>query len=318
MSYPNPENAFADIPDTNKLPPVEDSPIQWAFASYRKGEAVIVTQEVLARFDVPIFLVGDIHGDETNFRRILAKTFTVDPKSVLVFLGDLFDRCSRSIETVRLFLWVARTHPGQVLWLCGNHDEALDFEESTGKFVSAVHPCEFADWLNEHPECREEGRALCKIVRSLPSVAILGAVWASHGGVLHEDTCKDFHGFSHLTSEMKMDFVWSRMKDTPSKMPNRSHKGAEVGYRQAVEFVQKLKESEGVEIRHIVCAHQHEQKDGFGYLPFVKCFGKGDLTCQCVCSFRDEEWDWWPVILRWRPTGMPTPIRFPATSNTID
>ena len=311
MSYPEPEVAFPDIPETDKLPPVDETTIEWAFASNRKGDAVVVPQETLENLGAPVFLVGDLHGDEASLRAILRKVFTAGQKGVLVFLGDLFDRGARAMETIRLFLWAAKTHPGQVLWLRGNHDEALDFEQSSGKFVSGVSPHEFADWLGEHPECNDECRALCKIVRSLPSVAVLGSVWASHGGVLHEDTCKDFRGFSELTPEMKIDFVWSRMKDTPSKMPNRSHKGAEVGYKQAVEFAKKLKELEGIDIRHVVCAHQHEHKDGFGYLPFTKCFRKGDLTCQCVCSFHDDEWDSLPVILRWRPDGMPVPIRFP-------
>ncbi len=317
MSYPEPEVAFPDFPETDKLTSVDETTIEWAFASNRKGEAVVVPQETLENLGAPVFLVGDLHGDEASLRAILRKVFTAGQKGVLVFLGDLFDRGARAMETIRLFLWAAKTHPGQVLWLRGNHDEALDFEETPGKFVSGVSPHEFADWLGEHPECKDECRALCKIVRALPSVAVLGSVWASHGGVLHEDTCKDFRGFAELTPEMKIDFVWSRMKDTPSKMPNRSHKGAEVGYKQAVEFAKKLKELEGIDIRHIVCAHQHEHKDGFGYLPFTKCFRKGDLTCQCVCSFHDDEWDSLPVILRWRPDGMPVPIRFPQQTQPV-
>ena len=311
MSYPDSEVAFQEIPASEYLPSVDDSPVEWAFAANRKGETIIVPQETLEKLGVPVFLVGDLHGDEDSLRAILRKFFDSGQKSILVFLGDLFDRGVRALETIRLFLWAAKTHPGQVLWLRGNHDEALNFEKTSGKFISGVSPHEFADWLCEHPECRDEGVALCKIVSTLPSAAILGSVWVSHGGVLHEDTCKDFRGFSELTPEMKNDFVWSRMKDTPSKMPNRSHKGAEVGYRQAVEFAKKLKEFEGLEVRHIVCAHQHEHQDGFGYLPFTKCFRNGDITCQCVCSFHDDEWDSLPVILRWRHDGMPVPIRFP-------
>lgn len=310
MSYPDSEVAFQEIPETEALPPVDDSPIEWAFAANRKGESIIVSRDSLEKIGVPVFLVGDLHGDADSLRAILRKVFTTNPKSIIVFLGDLFDRGNRAMETIRLFLWAAKTHPGQVLWLRGNHDEALGYEETSEKFVSAVDPHEFADWLGEHPECRDEGRALCKIVSTLPSVAVLGFVWTSHGGILHEDTCKDFHGFADMTPDMKIDFVWSRMKDTPSKMPNRSHKGAEVGYKQAVTFVKKLKEVEELVVRHIVCAHQHEHKDGFGYLPFTKCFSKGDITCQCVCSFKDDEWDSLPVILRWRPDGMPVPIRF--------
>ena len=256
MSYPDPEVAFTEIPESDKIPHVDEAPIEWVFSPYRKGETIIVPKEVLENMDVPVFLVGDLHGDEGSLRAILRKVFTTDSRSILVFLGDLFDRGVHAMETVRLFLWTAKTHPGQVLWLRGNHDEALALEETSQKFVSTVEPHEFADWLNEHPECRDEGRALCKIVSMLPTAAVIGEVWASHGGILHEDTCKDFHGLTELTPEMKVDFVWSRMKDTPSKMPNRSHKGAEVGYKQAVEFAKKLKEIEGIEIRHIVCAHQ--------------------------------------------------------------
>ena len=309
MSYPDAEPACLTIPTDTELPPISPEPIQWAFSGNRRGDVVVVDESHLSVTEPPVFLVGDLHGDVLSLRAILRKAFSDSSKSRIVFLGDLFDRGDKSIETARLFLWAAKTHPGQILWLRGNHDEALGFDAASGEFNSSVEPHEFADWLNAHQEAKQEGLNLVEIVKTLPIAAALGSVWISHGGVLHEDVIGDFAGFESLTGPMKTDFVWSRMKDTPSKMPNRSHKGAEVGYKQAVGFVDKLKAVEQLPIRHIVCAHQHEHKDGYGYLPFSKCFGKGDVTCQCICSFRDSEWDFLPTVLKLTSNGVPRPIQ---------
>ena len=311
---PEAEDAFPEIPEPGEAPPVGDEPIEWAFAQYRKNDAVVVPAEALSGPDAPpLFFVGDLHGDSASLRAILRKVWTARADSRIVFLGDIFDRGPDSLGTVRLFLWAARTRPGRVLWLRGNHDD-LRFDEETGKFVPAVDPHEFVDWLEEHPEHLEEAKKLAGIIRTLPLAAVLGPVWASHGGIPHEDVCGDFAGFGvPLPEPIRQDFVWSRMKDARSKLPNRLHKGAEVGQAQAKAFIERLRETEGIEVKHLVCAHQHEHSAGYGYLDFVRFF-KGNPTCQCICSFRDADAGFEPVVLRWRAEGMPAPIRFPAAA----
>ena len=311
---PDPDDAFPAIPEDGDLPPVGDEPIEWAFSGFRRGDAVVVPAGELASPDAPpVYFVGDLHGDADSLRAILRMVFTGRSDSRLVFLGDIFDRGPKSLETVRLFLWAARAFPGRLLWLRGNHDE-LGFDEASGRFVAVVDPHDFVDWLNERPEFRDEGLRLANLMGSLPLAAVIGPVWASHGGIPQKDVCGDFAGFdAPLPVQIRQDFVWSRMKDARAKIPNRSHKGAEVGFEQAKAFVERLRETEGVDVRHIVCAHQHEHSAGFGYLDFVRFF-KARPTCQCICSFHDDDMGFDPVVLRWRADGMPVPIRFSRPS----
>lgn len=311
---PEPDEAFPAIPEDADLPPVGDEPIEWAFSAFRRGDAVVVPAEALASPDAPpIYFVGDLHGDSSSLRSILKMVFTGRSDSRLVFLGDLFDRGPKSIEAIRLFLWAARAFPDRLLWLRGNHDE-LGFDEASGRFTAVVDPHDFVDWLNERPEFRDEGVRLANLMGTLPLAAVIGPVWASHGGIPQKDVCGDFAGFdAPLPVQIRQDFVWSRMKDARSKIPNRSHKGAEVGFAQAEAFVARLRETEGVDVRHIVCAHQHEHSAGFGYCDFARYF-KSRPTCQCICSFHDDDMGFDPVVLRWRAGGMPVPIRFPRPS----
>lgn len=309
------------IPSADCLPKIGASGMEWAWgkAKYRRGDVVVVPQGEIDSLREPVFVLGDLHGDAASLRGILAHVFAASPRARVVFLGDLVDRATgpSMLECARLFLWAARDNPGRFLWIRGNHD-FFARNAATGRFCTSVEPHEFADFLNGNPGLAAEGEALGDIMSSLPVGALLGNVWLSHGGVLQDDEAgvRTFAGFASMTDEMKRDLVWSRMRDVPTKLAYRESAGAEVGLRQAEEFARRVRETEGVEIAHIVCAHQHEARDGFGYLPFDKCF-TGGLTCQCVCSFENKtpfDGIAQPTILRLNGAGMPRPI-FPIKRN---
>ena len=272
-----------------ELPPINGDTIEWAFPDARKGRAVVIDAEKARECAGRLFFVGDIHGDADALRRVATQIFRTNEKAILVFLGDLFDRGTKSIEAARLLIWLAKKFPGQVLWLAGNHDIGFRYDENVGQFLSEVTPSEFKDWLNENPSAKDEGIALANLIKDLPVVCVIGSTWASHGGVPQSDVCENFKSFEEMDQLMIEDCVWSRMKDVPEKLPNRSHHGAEVGYRNALKFFEAFKSATGIEIRHIVCAHQHEQKNGVGYLPFEKQFKPDSVSCQCIFSFYDEE-----------------------------
>ena len=264
----------------------------WAFsdAFYREGKVVVVPKEVLHLDDEPIFVVGDVHGDVDSLQWVLNTTLFALPKSKVVFLGDLFDRGDekKTLDTLRLFVWAIHAFSGRILWLKGNHDNLI-YDVDTESFSSNASPHEFADFLNAHSDVKSEGLYLCGLLDKLPVAAIIGDVWISHGGILQDDVqgMKSFESFGKLTEPMISDFMWSRMVDAPSKLANRTHRGAEVGYEQAVRFVEVLKSHVGVEIKHIVCGHQHLDKDGYGYVNFERNYN-GHVSCQCVCSFAHE------------------------------
>ena len=289
----------------SELPRITGDEVEWAFSAKRRGPVVVVDEAAAGTLKGRLFFVGDIHGDADALRRALEFAFRSDEKSVVVFLGDLFDRGDKSMEAARMFIWAARTLPGQVLWLCGNHDAGLRYDESSGTFASDVEPSEFKDFLNAHPELKDEGAALVRVIGTLPIACVVGNLWASHGGVPHNDVSGDFTSFDAMTTEMRDDCVWSRMKDVPAKLPNRAHRGAEVGFKDAKLFFDVLEKKTGIAIRHVVCAHQHERTGDVGYSQFKRYYKPETLSCQCIFTFVDRDHDAQPCILIYNGGGIP-------------
>ncbi len=289
--------------------------VDWAFseARYRKGSVVVVPNEELCLENEPIFVAGDIHGDVESLRWVFDTALLAFPKSKVIFLGDLFDRGDeyKTLDALRLFVWALHAFSGRILWLKGNHD-SLSYSEESGRFSSTASPHEFSDFLNAHSDINYEGRYLCDLIAQLPVAAVIGDVWISHGGILQDDDqgLRAFESFEKLTETMASDFMWSRMADVPSKLADRAHRGAEVGFEQATKFVDTLKSCTGIGIRHIVCGHQHLDQEGYGYVNFEKNYGKL-LSCQCVCSFAHENVigeSVQPAILKLQPGAVPCPI----------
>ncbi len=310
---PLPDSASQRLSLPDVLPPVSDAePIEWAFADKRVGQAIVVSPEEAQAYDGRLFFIGDLHGDADALRAVAERTLGAGPETILVFLGDLFDRGENHLEAARLLIMLARQYPGRILWLAGNHDVAFRYDEVSGQFASSVDPADFKDWLNEHlaedPGLLEEGRALARIIQNLPILLVLGDLWVSHGGVPQSDEVDNFTGFGALTQPMTEDCVWSRMRDMREKLPNRSHRGAEVGYENARRFFAKVFDVTGISLRHIVCAHQHEQRNGIAYLPFTRCFKR--LSCQCIFTFHDRNRGVRPCYLAYRGDQIPQPFVF--------
>lgn len=310
---PLPDSASQRLSLPDVLPPVSDAvPIEWAFADKRVGQAIVVSPEEAQAYDGRLFFVGDLHGDADALRAVAERTLGAGPETILVFLGDLFDRGENHLEAARLLIALARQYPGRILWLAGNHDVAFRYDEGTAQFASGVDPADFKDWLNKHlaedPGLLEEGRALAHIIQNLPILLVLGDHWVSHGGVPQSDEVENFTDFGALTQPMTEDCVWSRMRDMREKLPNRSHRGAEVGYENARRFFAKVFDVTGLSLRHIVCAHQHEQRNGIAYLPFTRCFKV--ITCQCFFSFHDRDREVRPCCLVYRGDQVPQPFVF--------
>lgn len=307
--YPEPiktAKAFS-IPD--ELPPITMShnEIEWAFSSKSHGRVVVVDSTEAELLSSRIVFVGDVHGDVDVLRRIVEHLFRGREDAILVFLGDLFDRGEKSIEAVRLLFWTARRFPGQVLWVAGNHDVGLSYDDNAEKFVSSVQPAEFTEWLNANPAAKEEGRLLINTIADLPVACVIGDVWASHGGTPQSDVSEDFTSFDKMTDEMIEDCFWSHMKDVPKKLPNRTHKGAEVGFEDARLFFNTIMTKENIKIRHVVCAHEHSFRDGIGCVQYSKCFKPDELSCQCIFSFYDKGHDVEPCYLEYQSGKIPVP-----------
>ncbi len=116
------------------------------------------------RKDETWFFLGDIHGDpeclKWTFRYIQGfKGFQ------LCLLGDVFDRGDDEADCFEMILRFSNKHPGQVMWLAGNHDRPVG-ENHT----QAGWPSELIDLRNE-------------LMPRLPFMALFpGGTIAMHGG----------------------------------------------------------------------------------------------------------------------------------------
>lgn len=77
-----------------------------------------------------IYAIGDIHGRVDCLRRLItsiqADAGHVDPTNVtIIFLGDYVDRADDSGEVIDYCIRLQDEWPGTVLFLRGNHEEAL-------------------------------------------------------------------------------------------------------------------------------------------------------------------------------------------------
>jgi len=71
------------------------------------------------------FVVGDIHGDLSALRKVLARMPQPDAEDTLVFLGDYLDRGPDSAGVVDFILNVLPQHtPARIVTLRGNHEDA--------------------------------------------------------------------------------------------------------------------------------------------------------------------------------------------------
>lgn len=249
---------------------LKDGNYQWAFSHSSAGDIRRISLEDIP-LDHEIFFIGDIHGDLTSLRRIVEHVDKVDPMAILVFMGDLFDRGAQEMEAVCFFLTLVKSRPGKIMWITGNHDAALKYENN--RFISTVSPASFFEKLNAHPEWVEFGRELIRLIETLPVAAIFpDGLWVSHGAVPHSDVQDAIEDVAELPIQARTDCVNARLVDQMKKIPNRGSSTHDVGFENVISFAKIIKEKTGIEIRQLLCAHQHTVTDGVGIAQYRKYF----------------------------------------------
>ncbi|HUQ06754.1 MAG TPA: metallophosphoesterase family protein [Kofleriaceae bacterium] len=83
------------------------------------------------------FVIGDIHGERAQLDALLAALPFIAPDDTLVFLGDYVDRGPDSAGVVARLRRLPEQTVGTVVFLRGNHEDALlgEIEEKSGNFL---------------------------------------------------------------------------------------------------------------------------------------------------------------------------------------
>src|SRR5579884_2716074 len=79
-------------------------------------------EHIMMQNSAVTYAIGDIHGEVTLLRRLLA-LLPFREEDTLVFLGDYLDRGEDSVATILALRELKRSHP-KCIFLRGNHEDA--------------------------------------------------------------------------------------------------------------------------------------------------------------------------------------------------
>ena len=202
------------------------------------------------RFDW--FAAGDVHGDLPALVACADAAVArarPDRTPVLAILGDLVDRGEDSVACIlfvlRLALGLDKARPGlKVLFVRGDHDEALRYDEKTGEISSGVLPAELAERFRGPdgffaPESAVV-HAFTRFVAGCPAAVYLdNGTLLFHGGVPQGDLLPRLGlDLSLQSPECAQDFAWCRIEDVRRKRPSRATKTAEEGAENVAAFLE--------------------------------------------------------------------------------
>lgn len=238
------------------------------------------------------YFIGDLHGDFLAWHCLFNRVRS-DKDFRLCFLGDLVDRGQHHVECFAALLEAAQAYPGQILWIIGNHEEAVRFDLTSGRFTSDVDPSEFAGWLNAPPadvtaaQAKAWGRLLIDVCRRLPRAVLFPeGTLATHGGIPlgdRWDHLKNMEAFHH--ERALGDFTWTRASSMPFKAgwkyaPERRARSSdfEFGYKDLEGFCKAT--ADVFNVKRLVRGHDHvaegaEVPEGYDNVPVLTLNGFG-------------------------------------------
>jgi len=244
------------------------------------------------------YFLGDVHSDLLALEAALVYLERRPVKTQIVFLGDLFDDgplgCQILLRVFRLIL----ENPGRVCLLTGNHDEALGYDDKTGLFTAAVEPCEFSEWLNADNQRRNQlahkiGRLTIDLFSRTPRALFFrDGLLAAHGGVPLRDLWDSWQCADSLNDpKCLQDFVWTRPHPRAKKrIPNRTTKGAGLGYEDFETFCMRASKVLGFDVRRMVRGHDHIE--GIERFEFFEAYATRlfpMLTINTMCYRQERE-----------------------------
>jgi diadenosine tetraphosphatase ApaH/serine/threonine PP2A family protein phosphatase len=202
--------------------------------------------------DTEIIVVGDLHGCYNNLKAVLWQTnFKAKVNSghdiYLVFLGDFFDRGTRTIDGIMpLVLQLILEYPDHVLVLRGNHEHLV--KNRDGVVVNAVRPSDTFDFWKEHLSNRFFEQYML-FFEQMPVMAFFkSGIIAVHAGIPPADVIQKISVISdinHLdeidTKKLLYSVLWTdpgTVEDCPINMKAVFH--APFGKKQFRHFMEKM------------------------------------------------------------------------------
>lgn len=230
------------------------------------GDRAIQVKTVEAA--VPLWIIGDLHGDLLALEAALAAIARETPGSGaerprIVFLGDLFDDEGYGLEVLLRVFELILEGPERTCVIAGNHDEALSYDGI--RFASSVSPADFADLLNAHLShewIERAGKAAVRFFATAPRALFFpDGLLVAHAGFpladLHERLAESGN-WNDLTC--LSDFTWTRAHPTARrKLPNRFSRGSQFGYQDFAAFCE-LSARLGRPVTHMVRGHDHVEE----------------------------------------------------------
>lgn len=213
------------------------------------------------------FILGDIHGDYYALRNAVEHIKSVCPEFRLIFLGDLIDRGPHPMECLWYLLNLANDYPQRILWIAGNHDEGVTYNEESNQFYSTVYPSEFINHLNAidswAPFRKMFGLEYIELVANLPRAVLLpDGTLITHGGFplvdLQDQLPETNDNVAWLNSPSALqDFTWTRITRYKMKLPNRASIGCSYGFDDFAKFCEATKTF--FPTKRLVTGHNHPE-----------------------------------------------------------
>jgi hypothetical protein len=217
---------------------------------------------------IPLWIIGDLHGDLLALEAALAQIRRHAPADLdaaprIVFLGDFWDDEGFGLEVLLRVFELIIEAPERVCVIAGNHDEALSY--AAGRFTSSVSPADFSEFLNDNIADEwivRAGKLAVRLTAQAPRALFFpDGLLAAHGGF----PLIDLHSALASTGDWNdpaclSDFVWARMHPKARrKLPNRFAHGSQFGYEDFADFC-ALSARLGRPVTHFVRGHDHVEE----------------------------------------------------------
>ena len=209
-----------------------------------------------------VYVVGDLHGDNDSFIKILSLYKKAEKDSLLIFLGDYADRGKQGVEIITKLNDLLESNEN-IIALKGNHELYING-------FPAFSPCNLVEEARSKYPSWEYfySEVLSKFISKLYTAAIINNVLFVHGGV--SSRIKTVEDLEDIKNEKIL--LWS----DPSIIKNehRDIRGAGVEFGE--DITDKVLSSLGLKL--IVRSHE-PGKAANG--PFVEHGGKVITTNSC-------------------------------------